>query len=133
MTGAIIAISATNQTRVVDLMERRGCKFMAPIHTRTWRDDAQQQTKFRFWIRSCNDEKSHWRRRGGVIWIASPCSRIVVVPLPGRKEFAESRHAAKHAGAYLDHPRSAERSISVRPDRSVDRLAAQIPGGRRCQ
>jgi hypothetical protein len=30
-------------------------------------------------------------------------------------------------------PGAQRRSISVRPDRSVDRLAAQIPGGRRCQ
>jgi hypothetical protein len=88
--GAVIVISATGQTRVAGLMERRWCKFMAQIHTVTWRDDAQQQTKFRSWIRSHNDEKSHWRRRGGVIRIASPCSWIVVVPLPGRKEFSES-------------------------------------------
>jgi hypothetical protein len=30
-------------------------------------------------------------------------------------------------------PGAQRRSISVRPDRSVDRLAARIPGGGRCQ
>jgi hypothetical protein len=63
---------------------------MAPIRTVMLCDDARKQTKFRSWIRSCNDEKSHWRRRGGVIQITSPCSRTAVVPLPGRKEFSES-------------------------------------------
>ena len=88
--GAIIVIDAIDHSYIRALAQRRGCKFRAPIHTLTGCGDAQQWPKFRFWIRWCGDEKSHWRRSGSVGRVALPCSRIVVVLLPGCKEFAES-------------------------------------------
>jgi hypothetical protein len=104
---------------------------MALIHTVTWRDDARQQTKFRSWIRSDNDEKSHWRRRGGVIRIALLCSSLYRFLVA--KNFPKADTPLSTLALTSIIPGAQRRSISVRPDRSVDRLAAQIPGGGCCQ
>jgi hypothetical protein len=111
-------------------MERRGCKFMAPIHTVTWRDDAQEQTKIQVL-------DSFVQRRE--IALATPwrCYPDRVALLSDRRGTAKNSPKADtplSMRAFASIIAGAQRrSITVRPDHSVDRLAAQIPGGGRCQ